>query len=103
MGAKKVKKLMQCFEASTSGDAGNGPTVLNIEIINDGTSGVLNQNVSSCQTCLTSFSDLWQCGADYVKTGQKPPQGMTMSEGEKCVSFDGDADRIVYFYKNSGA
>ena len=26
-----------------------------------------------------------------------------MSEGEKCVSFDGDADRIVYFYKNSGA
>ncbi len=38
-----------------------------------------------------------------MKTGQKPPEGMTVFEGDKCVSFDGDADRIVYFYKNSGA
>lgn len=29
------------------------------------------------------------------------PEGLSFSEGEKCVSFDGDADRIVYFYKNS--
>ena len=43
-----------------------------------------------------------QCGADYVKTGQKAPEGMSYGQGEKCVSFDGDADRIVYFYKNTG-
>lgn len=43
-----------------------------------------------------------QCGADYVKVTQAPPEGMSYSEGEKCVSFDGDADRIVYFYKNAG-
>ena len=27
---------------------------------------------------------------------------MAYTEGDRCVSFDGDADRIVYFYKNSG-
>lgn len=27
---------------------------------------------------------------------------MSYGEGDKCVSFDGDADRIVYFYKNTG-
>ena len=43
-----------------------------------------------------------QCGADYVKSGQVAPEGMEYSERERCVSFDGDADRIVYFYKNSG-
>ena len=36
-----------------------------------------------------------------MKTGQKPPEGMGFTEGDKCVSFDGDADRIVYFFKDS--
>uniref|UniRef100_A0A8C9V050 Phosphoacetylglucosamine mutase n=1 Tax=Scleropages formosus TaxID=113540 RepID=A0A8C9V050_SCLFO len=43
----------------------------------------------------------FQCGADYVKVQQKPPQGVEMSVGERCCSFDGDADRIVYYYKDS--
>lgn len=30
------------------------------------------------------------------------PEGMSFSEGERCASFDGDADRIVYFYRSSG-
>ncbi|XP_072528813.1 phosphoacetylglucosamine mutase [Salminus brasiliensis] len=41
------------------------------------------------------------CGADYVKVHQKPPQGMHMEAGERCCSFDGDADRIVYYYNDS--
>ncbi len=28
--------------------------------------------------------------------------GMEVNEGDRGVSFDGDADRIVYFYRDSG-
>ncbi|XP_008300912.1 phosphoacetylglucosamine mutase [Stegastes partitus] len=42
-----------------------------------------------------------QCGADFVKVQQKPPTGVEMSPGEPCCSFDGDADRIVYYYSDS--
>ncbi|XP_061609104.1 phosphoacetylglucosamine mutase isoform X3 [Phyllopteryx taeniolatus] len=42
-----------------------------------------------------------QCGADFVKVQQKPPTGMKVCSGERCCSFDGDADRIVYFYTDS--
>lgn len=73
VGADKVRRLMKCF----------GPEcVLTVHVLNDGSSGELNH----------------KCGADYVKTGQMAPAGMSYSEGERCVSFDGDADRIVYFY-----
>lgn len=48
------------------------------------------------------------CGADYVKIEQKLPRGfMRISDCEfgyeghsaesKCASFDGDADRLIYF------
>jgi len=38
------------------------------------------------------------CGADFVKVQQKGPAGMqALSADERGVSFDGDADRIVYF------
>ncbi|SCU79641.1 LANO_0A06986g1_1 [Lachancea nothofagi CBS 11611] len=40
------------------------------------------------------------CGADFVKTNQKLPQGIsndTRAEHINC-SFDGDADRIVFYY-----
>ncbi|XP_047659790.1 phosphoacetylglucosamine mutase-like [Tachysurus fulvidraco] len=56
-----------------------------VELFNDGSSGRLN----------------YLCGADYVKVQQKPPQGMDMTAGQRCCSFDGDADRIVYYYKDS--
>ena len=42
-----------------------------------------------------------QCGADYVKTGQTLPQGVEFRVGDRCASFDGDADRIVYFFRNT--
>lgn len=55
---------------------------LTIDIRNDGSSGKLNDGV----------------GADYVKVSQKPPSGMQCVRGVRYVSFDGDADRVVYFY-----
>uniref|UniRef100_V9K8C4 Phosphoacetylglucosamine mutase n=1 Tax=Callorhinchus milii TaxID=7868 RepID=V9K8C4_CALMI len=53
-----------------------------LKLYNNGTSGKLNH----------------LCGADYVKVGQKPPQGLDMKVNERSCSFDGDGDRIVYYY-----
>uniref|UniRef100_A0A3Q3AT24 Phosphoacetylglucosamine mutase n=1 Tax=Kryptolebias marmoratus TaxID=37003 RepID=A0A3Q3AT24_KRYMA len=58
---------------------------LQISIFNDGSEGKLNH----------------QCGADFVKVQQKPPTGIDMNSGDRCCSFDGDADRIVYYYTDS--
>lgn len=42
-----------------------------------------------------------ECGADYVKVLQKVPSGLPESEPfTRCVSVDGDADRIVYFFQD---
>ncbi|KAJ2664874.1 hypothetical protein IWW48_000488 [Coemansia sp. RSA 1200] len=38
------------------------------------------------------------CGADYVKSNQRAPQGIVLQPGARYCSFDGDADRIVYYY-----
>lgn len=43
-----------------------------------------------------------QCGADYVKTKQQAPVGSTLVPGGRYCSYDGDADRIVYYYANNG-
>ncbi|KAH8921278.1 Phosphoacetylglucosamine mutase [Atractiella rhizophila] len=38
------------------------------------------------------------CGADYVKTTQSAPKGLSIVPMKRYCSFDGDADRIVYYY-----
>ncbi|XP_068198391.1 phosphoacetylglucosamine mutase isoform X1 [Antennarius striatus] len=58
---------------------------LHISLFNDGSKGKLNH----------------QCGADFVKTQQKAPTGITINPGERGCSFDGDADRLVYYYMDS--
>ncbi|XP_028416081.1 phosphoacetylglucosamine mutase-like [Dendronephthya gigantea] len=58
---------------------------LQVCVFNDGSSGELNKN----------------CGADFVKIAQKGPEGLDIKAGCRYVSFDGDADRIVYFYYDS--
>lgn len=55
---------------------------------------------------LTIVNDLYKdpaklnmdCGADYVKTGQRLPTGVTPEPYQLLASFDGDADRIVFSY-----
>ncbi|NXY45458.1 AGM1 mutase, partial [Ceuthmochares aereus] len=61
------------------------PKEVLIHLYNDGTKGKLNH----------------LCGADFVKVHQKPPRGLDMEPNERCCSFDGDADRIVYYYKDA--
>ena len=42
------------------------------------------------------------CGADFVKVQQKSPESLPPSLLRRCVSFDGDADRVVYYYTERG-
>jgi phosphoacetylglucosamine mutase len=39
-----------------------------------------------------------QCGADFVKTKQKPPNNPRPVPGVRCCAFDGDADRLIYYW-----
>ena len=52
-------------------------------LYNDGTEGVLNEG----------------CGAEHVKSLQTYPAGLQAGLGEQCCSLDGDADRIMFFYR----
>ncbi|KAL4232056.1 Phosphoglucomutase-3 [Mactra antiquata] len=71
VGANKVKELIKFL-----GDS------LTVNVCNDGSTGKLN----------------YMCGADYVKVNQCSPNGINLTPGMKCASYDGDADRIVYFF-----
>ncbi|XP_044232537.1 phosphoacetylglucosamine mutase [Thunnus albacares] len=74
IGALKVREMERHLK-----------TELQISLFNDGSKGKLNH----------------ECGADFVKVQQKPPTGIKTNAGERCCSFDGDADRIIYYYTDS--
>ncbi|RNA33867.1 phosphoacetylglucosamine mutase [Brachionus plicatilis] len=90
IGADKIKKLSRLISSVSFNDKpsnGSSQPVLNIHVFNDGKqpSDKLNH----------------LCGADFVKVQQKPPNNLPeSSDGKlrKYCSFDGDADRIVYYY-----
>ncbi|EGT50938.1 hypothetical protein CAEBREN_15256 [Caenorhabditis brenneri] len=44
------------------------------------------------------------CGADFVKIAQKLPTSFKSEDQDpKCATFDGDADRLIYFRAKTGA
>ncbi|GMR44641.1 hypothetical protein PMAYCL1PPCAC_14836, partial [Pristionchus mayeri] len=46
------------------------------------------------------MSNQLQCGADFVKIAREAPARFEdVPVNERCAVFDGDADRLVYFYK----
>ncbi|KAL5016259.1 hypothetical protein ScPMuIL_005848 [Solemya velum] len=71
VGACKMKEMIKHLEC-----------LLDIELHKDGSDGRLN----------------YKCGADFVKVQQTSPEGVLLKPGVKYASFDGDADRIVFFY-----
>ncbi|XP_033106770.1 phosphoacetylglucosamine mutase-like [Anneissia japonica] len=103
---KKLSKAFAQLKLETSGDNAYVP-----EINVDGANGVGALKVLQLQEELKGALDMTvfndgsvgklneQCGADYVKVQQKAPAGVKLEEGNKFCSFDGDADRIVYFFK----
>ncbi|KAF2473447.1 Phosphoacetylglucosamine mutase [Lindgomyces ingoldianus] len=42
-----------------------------------------------------------ECGADFVKTNQRAPPSSKSGPNDRCCSLDGDADRLVYYFKDS--
>lgn len=44
-----------------------------------------------------------ECGAEFVHKDQKLPLQYSEEKhiGKKCASFDGDADRLIYFYQDT--
>lgn len=74
VGAPKLKEFVEVI----------GARILPLEIMKDDitTTGALN----------------FQCGADYVKTQQRAPPGVTLVPNQRYCSFDGDADRIIFYY-----
>ncbi|CAD7002284.1 phosphoacetylglucosamine mutase [Ceratitis capitata] len=71
VGARKMLQFLKRMHNS-----------LQVEVINKG-DGKINEN----------------CGADHVKVKQAVPIGMPIVEPyTRCVSVDGDADRVVYFF-----
>ncbi|XP_054006175.1 phosphoacetylglucosamine mutase [Hylaeus anthracinus] len=45
----------------------------------------------------------YMCGADYVKVKQVPPINFVLKPNIRCVSIDGDADRVIYFYQDENS
>jgi phosphoacetylglucosamine mutase len=43
-----------------------------------------------------------KCGADFVKTQQRAPEGFDGKPYDRWASLDGDADRIVYYFNKEG-
>ncbi|KAK0399778.1 hypothetical protein QR680_003208 [Steinernema hermaphroditum] len=75
VGAPKMRELMMHIPES----------VLSVTLLNE--TGRLNS----------------QCGADFVKIERNlPSNSEKIPEEAKAASFDGDADRLIYFYKKSG-
>lgn len=81
VGAPKLKELMKHLPSESE-------TGLHISIVNDRIEDDKLLNKDS--------------GADFVKTSQKVPLGFTGKPFDRWASFDGDADRIVYYFVEEG-
>lgn len=87
------------------------PTISNLTI--DGANGIGAPKVQellsqwACRGQVHFINDKWTnpellnhgCGADFVKSNQRFPLGFNDSKGLGC-SYDGDADRVVFYYTN---
>ena len=55
--------------------------------------------VDICNTNIAESEKLnSNCGADFVKVSQRVPEEFNVIPIRRCVSVDGDADRVIYFY-----
>ncbi|KAG7891759.1 hypothetical protein KL936_001702 [Ogataea polymorpha] len=78
-------------------DAANGvgaPKLRNLS------SDLLNISVVNSNTQDKSALNV-ECGADYVKTNQKLPANVQPRDHQLYSSFDGDADRVVFYYTDN--
>ncbi|RMZ71514.1 N-acetylglucosamine-phosphate mutase [Pyrenophora seminiperda CCB06] len=79
VGGPKLNELIKYLPSKDEGG-------LEISVINDNVIKPESLNVD--------------CGADYVKTNQRAPPSSKAGPGDRCCSLDGDADRVVYYFKD---
>lgn len=61
----------------------------------------LNKNVSALAGLTGQSNAGLQCGADFVKIQQQTPTDFeNVPPFCRCASLDGDADRLLYFYRD---
>lgn len=91
------------YQSSLTVDCANGVGSLKLQQLLDHISSEsLNLNVKLENTDIFTPEKLNnKCGADFVKLNCKPPKGFVHQTNVKYVSFDGDADRIIYYYLDS--
>ena len=101
-----VPILEYLFQAETKGnykneldlDCANGVGAIAardfIEVVSP---QILKMNIYCDNTENAQLLNL-NCGADFVKVQQKSPESLPGTKLRRCVSFDGDADRVVYYY-----
>jgi phosphoacetylglucosamine mutase len=99
VGGPKLRELMKYLPTASAGG-------LDIKVVNDDVLSPerLNYQVSHsirCRSFLVADGEVSQCGADFVKTGQRPPPSSQAAPMSRCASLDGDADRIVYYFIDS--
>ena len=81
IGAPALKKMLKHLPTEKEGG-------INIRIVND---DVDNPEVLNSK-----------CGADFVKTQQQVPRNFNGEPYDRWASFDGDADRVVYYFNKEG-
>ena len=105
-----VPILKHLFQAETKGnykneldlDCANGVGAIAAkDFINFVSPQILKINIYSNDIENDQLLNL-NCGADFVKVQQRSPESLPPSLLRRCVSFDGDADRVVYYYTERG-
>ncbi|KAJ3276870.1 Phosphoacetylglucosamine Mutase [Terramyces sp. JEL0728] len=104
------KKLAEAFKRIVGGKARLSPLLVDCA---NGIGAValkdLSQHIGEDLAVTASNTDIkgkgvlnFDCGADYVKVGQKAPRGTTLTPNQRACSLDGDADRIVFYFVDAG-
>ncbi|KAI0988792.1 hypothetical protein GJ496_005218 [Pomphorhynchus laevis] len=98
IGGPKLEKMLSYL--SSTGFV----NTKNVQIINNDSSRLI---ASICEmgslssVCVRDYETLNKnCGSDFVKANQSLPEQMSSlqcSDLDHCISFDGDADRILYY------
>lgn len=78
-------------------DGANGVGARKIRIFQKRLDDILSIEVFN-EAAIGSGKLNFKCGADFVKVYQTFPDGIPLKPNVRCVSVDGDADRVVYFY-----
>jgi len=107
-----TNKLLDAF-TSLAGNCEGTPSAYSDTLLLDGANGVGGNQIALMVDRLAPYLKVrryncdgkgtlnFQCGADYVKSQQKWPEGVPREPLTRCVSLDGDADRLVYSYLDS--